>query len=87
MVWPLSGGWVSDKCRDVLEEEKRELVLESDMSSWFEVLRDPRRTILAFARKCRLIAHPQNPVVILANCGSILYRTTRDKDSRSHTSN
>jgi hypothetical protein len=33
MVCPLSGGWVSDKCRDILEEEKRWLDLVLNTSS------------------------------------------------------
>lgn len=81
---PLSGGWVSDQRRDVLDEEKHELVLESNVSTWCEVFRDPRRTILALDRKCRLIAHPQNPVYELANDLPSLDRSTTKSKTADH---
>lgn len=71
MVRPLSGGWVSNKCRNVLEYETQVSVLGLRISGQFEEVWVPRRTILALARKCRLIAHPQNPAVGLAVRGKI----------------
>lgn len=86
-MWPLSGGWVSNKCRDVLEDETHVSVFGSRISGQFEEVWVPRRTILALARKCRLIAHPQNPAVGLATAIWAHIEARQSKNRRSHTSN
>lgn len=87
MVWPLSGGWVSNKCGNVLEYEKQVSVFGSRILSQFEEVWVPRRTILALARKCRLIAHPQNPAVGLAAAIWAYMEARQSKNRRPHTSN